>query len=168
MAFFDRALSAAQVKAIHAAGATGMCPLPVDVANDIPVATERLVQGSPALGNLTLTSDGFAIDGLLRLESAVGGYLSAIAVTNREGGVISIRRGSDGPRGFNGPLINRGTLEAFWPVPANVPDGNLINLGNLSLVDNGSLSLIGAGLRFDLVSGSVTGGSAISGSWVDV
>ena len=134
VAFFDRVLPAATVAAFHAAGAAGMCLPAADVANDLPVATERLIQGNPSVGNVTATSDRFAIDGLLRIESAGGGYLSAIAitsgvVTSREGGVISIRRGAEGPRGFNGPLINRGTFEARWPVTLSAPGGNVVNLG---------------------------------------
>ncbi len=170
--FFDRALSAAEVAGIHGAAGAGICLPPVDVANDIPVATERLVQGSGAVGNLTATSDGFGIDGLLRIESAGGGYLSAVAitsgaVTNHAGGVISIRQGTQGPRSFDGPLINRGLFEATWPMTYTASVGSWMNYGELNLTGSGSVSLRGA-TRLDLVDGAVTGGSALDGNGVDV
>lgn len=173
VAFVDRALSGAQVLAVFQAGTAGMCLPPVDVPNDIPAATERLVQGSNAAGHLTVTSDGFGVDGSLRLQSANSSYLSAVAITsggltNRAGGLVTIRRGTEGPRGINGAFQNEGTWDVQWPLTVTSPGENVVNRGILDINGSGSLSLRGVGMRFDLEGGSVVGGNAIDGLGVTV
>lgn len=171
--FVDRPVSTAHVAAVHAAGELGLCALPVDVANDIAAGTERLIRGSAANGNVNQSSDGFSNFGTLRLESANGGYLSALtltsgAVTNQSGGLVTIRRGSDGPRGLHGSLWNAGTVDVTWPLSVNVPGGTWENRGVLSIPSPGSLSLAGDGFRLELAEGSVTGGGSIYGEGIQV
>lgn len=171
LAILDRLLSVAEVAAIHAAGEWGKCIPAEDIPNDIGVGTERLIQGSIAAGNLIVTSDGFSNEGVLRLESRQGSFLSGLtvepgAITNRTVGQILIRPGSGGSRELNASIFNDGLWSITHPTSLSQAHGRIIQRGALDLSGSGNLTLSGTGLRLDLVDGAVTGGSRLTGNGI--
>lgn len=102
------------------------------------------IKGSNAGGHLALNvTDGLINSGTIRIESADGGYTSALSSSNgtlTNLGLIRTVAGTGGARTISGNLENRGTLDIAYNATFS---GTLTNDGDLQIAAGQNLALGG-------------------------
>ncbi len=168
VAVFNRALSPAEVQRVVSGG---ILSLPPETANDVAEGTELLIQGSSAKGHLNYETDGFRNAGSVRLESINAGYTSGLTLwggylTNDLTGSVTINPGSGGPRFIRGGLLNYGTVNVNHEAEFGGVDGWFRNLGTWNIEGGDSVTLAGAGTRFEQAGGVLqqNGGFVVDGT----
>jgi len=115
------------------------------------------VRGGNAGGHVTLTvADTLENQGLIRLESIDGGWISNLAVTNgafMNRGTIEVNTGTGGGRAIAGALNNSGSVNINR---ITTFDGTLTNTGTIT-VASGLKLLFSAGDVLNANAGTITG-----------
>lgn len=115
--------------------------------NDIPEGQEWLIQGSPSAGHLVAEKPGFENAGTIRLQSAGGGYVSGLRITdgrltNAVLGKFISAVGSGGPRHLQGAVINQGLVQVDLTLRLDGGGGVFANRGTVAVAENQSLLLL--------------------------